>query len=92
MLAAEGGYDFAITKELMVRPFGGLGVVSYDTDSCTRGPNINVCSDGGASDVALLLGGLMNFTAGPLIMGPELRLLVFNDTAFVLGAHIGGIF
>jgi len=92
VLGAEGGYDFAITKELMVRPFGGLGIAHTSVEACTTGTGIDVCSNGSESDVGLLLGGLMNFTTGPLIMGPELRLLVYQDTAFVLGAHFGGIF
>lgn len=84
----EGGYDLGITHSLVVRPFGGLGMVRADTEVCQD----DLCLDDSESDFVFTLGGLLYYVAGSFIVGPELRILVWDTNAFVLGGNIGGAF
>jgi hypothetical protein len=40
----------------------------------------------------LTLGGLLYYIADPLIVGPELRLLVADGSAFLIGGNVGLVF
>jgi hypothetical protein len=92
-ISGEGGYDFGLTSNLMLRPFGGLSIVHAEFDYCDdrRGGSF-CCWEGDDTDIGLTLGGLLHIAVGPLIVGPELRLLIFDDAVFILGGHIGGMF
>jgi hypothetical protein len=92
LLAPEVGYDFGIVPSLMVRPFGGIGLAAVNGESCTQGPGVNICNDFSDSDVGLLLGGLISYSVGPVFFGGELRFLLYDDEAVILGVHVGGAF
>lgn len=92
LLAPEVGYDFGITPEFMARPFGGIGIAAVNGESCSRGPGFDLCNDFSDSDVGLTLGGLANYSLGPVFFGGELRFLLFEDEALILGVHVGGAF
>jgi hypothetical protein len=92
LLSPEVGYDFGVTPAFMVRPFGGIGLASVDGESCSNGPGLNVCNDFSESEVGLTIGGLVNYSVGPVFLGGELRFLLYDDEALVLGAHVGGAF
>jgi hypothetical protein len=80
-LGIEGGYDFAITPVMMVRPFAGLGL------GWSRGCVGDICNSD--SDTFIELGGLVDYFMDKLYIGGELRILSANDTAIVLGGHVG---
>jgi hypothetical protein len=92
LLAPEVGYDFGITPAFMVRPFGGIGLASAQVEVCSRGPAVNYCADDSQSDVGLTLGGLVHYSVGRLFLGGELRFLLYDSEAVVLGVHAGGAF
>jgi hypothetical protein len=92
MLSPEVGYDFGITPAFMMRPFGGIGLAAADVESCGQGPGVNYCVDGSDSDVVLTLGGLASYSIGSVFFGGELRFLLYNDEALVIGFHAGGAF
>jgi opacity protein-like surface antigen len=92
LLSPEVGYDFGVTPAFMVRPFGGIGLAAVNGESCSRGPDINICNDFSDSDVGLTLGGLVSYSVGSVFFGGELRFLLYEDEALVLGAHVGGAF
>jgi opacity protein-like surface antigen len=92
LLAPEVGYDFGITPEFMVRPFGGIGLASAHVEACSQGPGVNFCADESRSDVGLTLGGLVHYSIGRAFFGGELRFLLYDSEALVLGVHGGGAF
>jgi hypothetical protein len=92
LLSPEVGYDFGIIPSLMVRPFGGIGLAAVNGESCTQGPGVNVCNDFSDSDVGLLLGGLIHYSVGSVFFGGELRFLLYDDEALMIGVHAGGAF
>jgi hypothetical protein len=81
---AEGGYDFKINDALMVRPFIGLGIAW--SRSCVA----DVCSSG--SDTFIGLGGLVDYFLPQFFIGGELRIMSAENTAVVIGAHVGLMF
>jgi hypothetical protein len=92
-LSFEGGYDFGITPELVVRPFGGLGVVWWHWDCSEIDPFLRVCPEDTESDFVFSTGGLLYYVAGSLLVGPELRFLfVDGEVVAVFGGNIGGRF
>jgi hypothetical protein len=92
LLTPEVGYDFGIIPQLMVRPFGGIGLVRVNVDACWSRDNQNFCEDRSDSDVGLVLGGIISYSVGPVFFGGELRFLIYDDEAVVLGLHAGGAF
>lgn len=92
LLTPEVGYDFGIIPALMVRPFGGIGLAAVNGESCSQGPGIDICNDFSDSDVGLTLGGLISYSIGPVFFGGELRFLIYDDEALILGLHAGGAF
>jgi hypothetical protein len=91
-IAFEGGYDFQIVQNLVIRPFGGLGFARVTAEVCTEAPGQRFCVDASESDAMLTLGGLLYYIADPLIVGPELRLLVADGSAFLIGGNVGLVF
>jgi hypothetical protein len=92
-LTFEGGYDFGLMSNLMLRPFGGLSILHAEYDYCDdRIDGSFGCWEADDTEVALTLGGLLHVAVGPLLVGPEVRLLVFDDAVFMLGGNIGGQF
>jgi hypothetical protein len=91
-LTAEGGYDFALMSNLMIRPFAGLSIVHVEIDQCGDTRGFYGCWEGDDTDVGLTLGGLLHVAVGPLLVGPEVRLLIFDDAVFMLGGNVGGQF
>jgi hypothetical protein len=83
-LGAEAGFDFAITPEMMVRPFAGLGIAAVR--ACVG----DFCESD--SDTFIELGGIFNYFLPQFFVGGELRILAFQDTAVVLGGHVGLLF
>jgi hypothetical protein len=83
-VGAEGGYDFKINDAMMVRPFIGLGIASVR--ACVG----DVCNS--ASDTFIELGGLVDYFLAQLYVGGELRIISADDSALVIGAHVGLMF
>ena len=84
-IGAEAGFDFAVGPDMMVRPFAGLGIASVrDLPRAT-----SAASD---SDTFIELGGLFNYYLPQLFVGGELRILAYQETAVILGGHVGLLF
>jgi len=88
-LTFEGGYDFALLPTVMIRPFGGLAIAHYELDYCDEAFGNFGCWEDDDTDVGLMLGGILNVEVGPVLVGPEIRLLISDDTAFIFGGNIG---
>jgi len=78
---AEGGYDFGVVENLVLRPVLLLGLVDISVDNC---------SSCGATEVDVGLGGQAYYYITPqLNVGGELRVLFGGADFFVLGGHVG---
>jgi len=91
-VAAEGGFDFALTDVLMIRPFIGLGIAEGSVEACMDAVGGPSCISGSASDSFLELGGLLNYLSGSLMFGGDVRLMTAENTVLVIGGHIGWLF
>jgi hypothetical protein len=88
-LSFEGGYDFHIVERLVIRPFGGLGIIDGFGRDCAG----NGCYTYGNTHALFTLGGLVSyFVAEKIFVGGETRLLIFDTAEFVLGGHVGFAF
>lgn len=93
LLGAEGGYDFGVSDNVVIRPFGGLGFAQANAEVCTELAGLpRQCADGSEDDVAITLGGLLHYVSGSLLVGPELRLVIVEDAALIVGGHVGAQF
>jgi len=87
------GYDAGITNTITIRPFGGFGFVHTEWEVCGGALGIGGCSDDDETDPGAILGGEALFEIGTsLHVGPELRIMIFEDTAVAIGGNIGGTF
>ena len=87
------GYDAGLTPSITIRPFGGFGLVHTEYEVCGGALGLQGCSDGDETDAGAVLGGEVLFEIGTsLHVGPELRILIFEDTAVAIGGNIGGTF
>ena len=87
------GYDAGLTPSITIRPFGGFGVVHQDWEACGQVLGIENCVDDSESDGGAVLGGEVLFEIGTsLHVGPEIRILIFEETAFLIGGNFGGTF
>lgn len=91
-LTVEGGYDFAIVPTVMIRPFAGLTFAHAEWDYCDEAFGAFGCWEDDDTDAALTLGGILNVQLGPVLVGPEIRLIAADFAAFMFGANIGGQF
>lgn len=89
-ITADGGYDFALLPTVMIRPFAGLTIVHYEWDFCDEAFGTFGCWEDDDTDVGLTLGGILNIKVGPILLGPEVRLLASDLAVFMFGANIGG--
>lgn len=89
-LSFEAGYDFHIADRLVIRPFGGIGAFGVTAESCSRPLG---CVDNSETDVLFTLGGVLHyFVSDKIFIGPDTRIIISNDAAFVLGGHVGVAF
>jgi hypothetical protein len=87
------GYDAGLTQSIVLRPFGGFGLMHEEVEVCGNVLVANGCVDDSDTDGAGVLGAEVLFEIGKsLHVGPEIRIIIFNDTAFMFGGNIGGTF
>jgi hypothetical protein len=87
------GYDAGLTPSITIRPFGGFGIVHQDVEWCQQALGLENCFDDSESDAGAVIGGEVLFEiSNSLHVGPEIRILIFEDTAFMLGGNFGGTF
>jgi hypothetical protein len=91
-VGAEGGFDFALTDAVMVRPYLGLGIAESSIEACIDQIGGPMCTSGSVSDSFLEVGGLINYLSGQLMFGGDVRLLAARGSALVIGGHIGWLF
>jgi hypothetical protein len=87
------GYDAGITQSITIRPYGGFGIVHVDFEECGGALGFNPCVENDETDPGMVLGGEMLFEIGTnLHVGPELRILIYEEAAFIIGGNFGGTF
>jgi hypothetical protein len=94
-LLGDVGYDFGVTPNVVIRPFGGFGIFGASGEVCsaTPGAPTTTCVSSSASKGVGSFGGLALVELGSLNLGGELRLLFYNsDTAALIGGRIGMTF
>jgi hypothetical protein len=91
-IAAEGGFDFALTETVMIRPFIGLGIAEASAEICTDQIGGPSCISASNSDTFLEVGGLINVLTGSMMFGGDVRLLAADGSSLVIGGHIGWLF
>ena len=91
-IGAEGGFDFALTDAVMVRPFIGLGIAEASGQVCMDQIGGPMCIAASNSDSFIEFGGLINYLTGSLMLGGDLRLLSAESTSLVIGGHVGWLF
>jgi hypothetical protein len=85
--AGEVGYDFQIVPHVVVRPLLGIGAMWASGEIC--GLTSTGCQSQSGSHSLVELGAVLNYSWSSVFVGGEMRLVIVNDSAFVLGAHIG---
>lgn len=90
-LLGVGGYDFGITPTIVIRPYGGFGILHAFGSVCTNAPfvNGNTCLDQSDDNAAGVLGGEALFQFNGFHIGGDMHLLIADDTAFVLAGNFG---
>ena len=91
-IGAEGGFDFALTDKLMVRPFLGIGLATATGDICMDQVGGPMCVHASNDDSFIEIGGLLNYLSGSLMFGGDARILAASGTSLVIGGHIGWLF
>jgi hypothetical protein len=87
------GYDAGLTPTITLRPFGGFGFVHGEVEACSAAFGLQQCIDNDETDAGAVLGVEALFEIGSsLHVGPEMRILIFEDTAAVIGGNFGGTF
>src|SRR5262245_25102689 len=91
-VGAEGGFDFALTDAVMIRPFLGLGIAETTAQVCTDQIGGPMCIDGSGSDSFIEFGGLLNYLTGSMMFGGDVRLIAARGSGLVIGGHVGWLF
>lgn len=91
-LMAEGGYDFGLAQNFVLRPTLALGIVTGFLESCSNALGSERCVDDSSSEFNAALGGQALYLMGNLTLGGELRLLFGELDGIWLGANIGTTF
>jgi hypothetical protein len=91
-LLAVGGYDFGVSPVVVIRPFGGLGIVSYHGEVCTRVLGNEDCFDESDTEAAGTFGGEVLLDLGSFNLGGEFRVIFSDNTHAIIGANFGGAF
>jgi hypothetical protein len=92
-LMAVGGYDFGISPVVVIRPFGGIGLMSYHVEVCGRFTGLGEeCTDDTETEAAGTFGAEALVDLGGWNVGGEFRVLFSDDTHAIIGANIGAEF
>lgn len=81
-LLGVAGYDFGVSPRIVIRPFGGAGVMRATGEVCEpmlSGNLTQTCIEESASTGVGVLGGHAVFDVAPLMLGAELRLLLLTS-------------
>jgi hypothetical protein len=91
-LMFEGGYDFGVTPELVLRPTFAIGVANTSFELCADVPGASPdCTDDSDSDMEAALGGHVLYDLGGVYLGGELRLIFGDFDGAWLGFNVGGV-
>ncbi|HMJ11296.1 MAG TPA: outer membrane beta-barrel protein [Polyangiaceae bacterium] len=91
-LLAVGGYDFGLSPVVVVRPFGGLGVMSYNIEICGELLGNETCDDDSETEVAGTFGAELLLDLGGWNLGGEFRVIFSDETHAIIGANVGAAF
>jgi hypothetical protein len=88
-MIGECGYDLGVAPTVVIRPFGGLGIIHGDTEVCTPAG----CIDASGSDAIGAFGAQALFWLDDgFHVGAELRVMFSEEAAIVIGGNIGADF
>lgn len=92
-LMFEGGYDFGIGRDFVLRPTAAVGMSTVTVDGCVTAPFIGeTCRDDSDSDAAGAIGGQALYRISSLTLGGELRFFFGDFDGVWLGFNVGGVF
>jgi hypothetical protein len=88
----EGGYDFGVTRSIVIRPKLGLGVTTVNFEACGNALGVGGCSDDSDGEFAFGLGAEALFDLDPVYIAPEMRFNLGNDiSAVIFMVGVGGV-
>jgi outer membrane autotransporter protein len=88
----EGGYDFGVTRTIVLRPKMGLGMTSITGKGCVSALGLGeTCATDTDTDFTFGLGGEALFDLGPVYLAPEMRFNLGGDvSALIFMVGVGG--
>jgi hypothetical protein len=91
LFQAEVGYDFGVSRSVVLRPKMGLGMIQIAREACAEVANI--CDDDSDGEFAFALGLEVPIDLDGLYVAPEMRFNIVDDaSALIFAAGIGGAF
>jgi opacity protein-like surface antigen len=92
LFQAEVGYDFGVSRSVVLRPKAGIGVTTVNAEACTQGLVVS-CGDDSESDFSFAPGLEVPMDLGGLYIAPEARFNIVDDASgFIMAFGIGGAF
>jgi hypothetical protein len=88
----EVGYDLGLLPVLVLRPYLGFGNAHASVSQCISAGQGANCTNQSADKAFIQFGGLLEYVAGGFFAGGDLRIMVVDDSAFILGGHAGLLF
>jgi opacity protein-like surface antigen len=92
LVAVEAGYDLGLTRQLVLRPWGGAGIGWTHGKTCQTTAEGSTCTTSTKSDAVFELGLLGEYAFGPVAFGPEVRWVFSSDSSVVFGLSLGWLF
>jgi hypothetical protein len=88
------GYDFGLTEQLVIRPFGGGGIFRANAEACTIVPGapVSQCVVASETQATGAVGGQLMVLLGGAHLGGEVRFIFAEETAAIIGANVGAVF
>jgi hypothetical protein len=92
------GYDFGLSRSIVLRPELGLGMTQLNTETCIHANTLigntgDQCEDDSDGKFSVSLGAELPIDIDPVFISPSVRMnLGDNINAFILGVAIGGAF
>jgi opacity protein-like surface antigen len=95
LLQGEVGYDFGLSRSLVVRPKIGLGVTQVNLEACGA-PDLfgdSACADDSDAKFSFAIGVEAPIDLGGLFVAPDVRFNLGDDIGgFILALGVGGAF
>lgn len=89
----EGGFDFGLGDDFVLRPTVGFGLTNVDASGCAAAPLVgSLCGGESVTEVTLMTGGQALYRISRLTIGGEVRATIGPVDALFTGFNIGFAF